>query len=104
MRQLRVQAVQPAAVVAAVSDKADPLRRSLRTGVVITTLIGVATAVVSYYHALFVVREAGTTGRLAYLVPLFADGLILLCSTALYAAAQAGCGGRGLRRQGWCSA
>jgi hypothetical protein len=66
------------------------MRRAVRTGVVITSLIGVATAVVSYNHALFVVRLVGTTGRLAYLVPLFADGLILLCSTALYAAAQAG--------------
>lgn len=70
-------------------DTPPAIRRSVRTGVVITSLIGAAAAIYSYNDALFVVREAGTTGRLAYLVPLFADGLIALCSTALYAAAQA---------------
>jgi hypothetical protein len=63
-------------------------RAALRTGVAITSLIGVATAVVSYYHALDVVRAAGATGMPVWLTPLFADGLILLCSTAIYAGAQ----------------
>ncbi len=63
--------------------------RALRTGVVITSLIGLATGKVSYSHALYIAKLAGTTGMDAYLVPLFADGLILLSSTALYAAAQA---------------
>lgn len=64
-------------------------RRALRTGVVITSLIGLATGKVSYSHALYIARLAGADGVDAYLVPLFADGLILLSSTALYAAAQA---------------
>lgn len=64
-------------------------RATLRTGVAITSAIGLATGFVSYTHALFVARLAGATGVVAYVVPLFADGLILLCSTALYAAAQA---------------
>ena len=70
----------------------DSLRRSVRTGVVITSAIGAATAVYSFHDALVVAHHAGATGRLAYLVPLFADGLIALCSTALYAAAQAKAG------------
>jgi hypothetical protein len=64
-------------------------RRTLHTAVGITSAIGLATAVVSYSHALYVVRDVGNAGPIAYLVPLFADGLILLSSTALYAAAQA---------------
>ena len=72
-----------------VSDSPDPLRRSLRTGVVITSAIGGATAVYSFHDALIVAHHAGERGDFAYLVPLFADGLIALCSTALYAAAQA---------------
>lgn len=70
-------------------SKSEPLRRAVRTGVVITSLIGAATAVYSFHDALIVAHHAGAHGRLAYLVPLFADGLIALCSTALYAAAQA---------------
>jgi hypothetical protein len=70
-------------------DTPDSLRRALRTGVVITSAIGLATAVYSFNDALIVAHHAGARGRLAYLVPLFADGLIALCSTALYAAAQA---------------
>jgi Protein of unknown function (DUF2637) len=62
---------------------------TLRTGVTITSLIGIATGYVSYTHALYVARLAGADGMVAYVVPLFADGLILLSSTALYAAAQA---------------
>lgn len=64
-------------------------RRTLYTGVVITSLIGVATGIVSYSHALDVARTVGCHGLIAALVPLFADGLILLSSAALYAAAQA---------------
>lgn len=71
------------------ADAPVELRRAVRTGVIITLLIGIGTGGYSYNDALFVAREVGTTGRLAYLVPLFGDGLILLCSTALYAAARA---------------
>jgi hypothetical protein len=60
------------------------------TGIAVTSLIAIGTAIVSYEHALDVVRLVGNTGRIAYLIPLFADGLIFLCSTALFAAAQAG--------------
>lgn len=64
-------------------------RRTLYTGVAITSFIGAATGIVSYSHALDVARTVGCHGLIAALVPLFADGLIMLCSTALYAAAQA---------------
>lgn len=60
------------------------------TGIAVTSLIALGTAIVSYNHALDVVRLVGNHGRIAYLIPLFADGLIFLCSTALFAAAQAG--------------
>ncbi len=80
--------------------KADPLRRSLRAGVAITSLIGLGAGIYSYNDALFVAREAGTSGRPAYLVPLFADGLILLCSTALYAGTQAS----PAKRSAWATA
>src|SRR5271170_6260263 len=71
------------------SDTRRVSRRTLYTAVGITSAIGLATAIVSYSHALYIVRLAGNTGPVAYLVPLFADGLILLSSTALYAAVQA---------------
>lgn len=65
--------------------------RSVRaTGLTVTSLIALGTAIVSYSHALHVVREVGNHGWIAYLIPLFADGLIALCSTAMFAAAQAG--------------
>ncbi len=73
-------------------------RRTLFTAVIITSLIGVATGIVSYSHALYIARLAGNTGLIAYLVPLFADGLIVLSSTALYAAAQAR-----VDRPGWAT-
>jgi len=82
------------------SERSDgEVRRAVRTGVAITSLIGLGTGIYSYFDALFVAREAGTIGRTAYLVPLFGDGLILLSSTALYAAARAGA-----RRPGWATA
>jgi hypothetical protein len=85
--------------VSAQRDKPDSLRRSLRTGVVITSLIGTATAVYSFHDALIVTHHAGEHGRYAYLVPLFADGLIAFCSSALYAGAQAK-----VRRPFWATA
>jgi hypothetical protein len=72
-----------------VNDTRRVSRRTLYTGVGITSAIGLGTGIVSYSHALYIARAAGNTGIIAYLVPLFADGLILLSSTALYAAAQA---------------
>lgn len=71
------------------SDTRRVSRRTLYTGVGITSAIGLGTGVVSYTHALFIARLAGNHGAVPYIVALFADGLILLSSTALYAAAQA---------------
>jgi hypothetical protein len=68
----------------------DVSRRTLYTAVAITSLIGAATGVVSYSHGLYVARDVGNTGLIAWLVPGFADGLILLSSNALYAATQSG--------------
>lgn len=75
------------------------IRRAVRVGVTITSLIGAAAAFYSFNDALFVVRRAGTTGGLAYIPPLFADGLIALCSAALYAHSRAS-----RRRPAWPSA
>lgn len=63
------------------------------TGIAVTSLIALGTAIVSYNHALDVIRQVGVHGRIAYLIPLFADGLIFLCSIALFAAtaAEASC-------------
>jgi uncharacterized protein DUF2637 len=58
------------------------------TAIGVTSLIGAATAAVSYTHALDVVRMVGSHGNIGYLIPLFADGLIFLCSTAIYASTQ----------------
>lgn len=80
------------------SDTRRVSRRTLYTGVGITSAIGLGTGIVSYTHALFIARLAGATSPVCYLVPLFADGLILLSSTALYAAAQAR-----VDRPGWAT-
>ena len=52
-------------------------------------LLGAGVAVLSYEHALIVARWWGAAGPTAYLVPLLGDGLIVVCSAALYEAAQA---------------
>jgi hypothetical protein len=65
--------------------------RSVRTtGITVTSLIAIGTAIVSYSHGLDVVREVGNRNWIAFLIPLFADGLIFLCSIALFAAATTG--------------
>jgi hypothetical protein len=64
-------------------------RATRRTAVLVVAGIAAAAAVVSYSHALQVVRWSGTTNWLAFVVPLLPDGLILLSSLALYEAAQA---------------
>lgn len=51
-------------------------------------LLAAITAVISYQHGLQVVHAAGTTGRVAYLVPLVADLMIFASSLALLEAAQ----------------
>lgn len=46
------------------------------------------TAIVSYLHALAVVRSVGNTGAVAYLVPFVADLMIVSASMALLEAAR----------------
>ena len=46
------------------------------------------TAVVSYLHALAVVRSVGNAGALAYLIPFVADLMIISASVALLEAAR----------------
>ena len=46
------------------------------------------TAIVSYLHALAVVRAVGNTGAVAYLVPFVADLMIVSASMALLEAAR----------------
>ena len=48
------------------------------------------TAIVSYLHALAVVRAVGNTGAMAYLVPFVADLMIVSASMALLDAARNG--------------
>lgn len=60
----------------------------IRAGAVMAVIAAFA-AVLSYNHALMVAREVGNHGRLAYLVPLLPDGLIVLSSLDLYEAARA---------------
>ena len=55
-----------------------------RWGVAITAGIGAGAAVLSFDHALTVARSLGTEGRLAYVVPLLPDGLVVLSSLALW--------------------
>jgi hypothetical protein len=69
----------------------------IRAGAVMAVIAAFA-AVLSYNHALYVAREVGNHGRLAYLVPLLPDGLIVLSSLDLYEAARAR-----VRRPAWAS-
>jgi hypothetical protein len=46
------------------------------------------TAIVSYLHALTVVRAVGNTGAVAYLIPFVADLMIVSASMALLEAAR----------------
>jgi hypothetical protein len=57
------------------------------TAAVVVLVAGIA-AVVSYRHGLEVVRAAGETGRVAYLVPGSADGVIFAASMVILSAAK----------------
>lgn len=59
-----------------------------RFAVGVTLFIACAAAAWSYDHALFITELTGTEPPLAYVVPLIPDGLIVLCSAALYDGAQ----------------
>jgi hypothetical protein len=52
--------------------------------------LAVITAVVSYQHGLDVVRLAGTTGQVGYLLPLVPDLTVASSSLAILDAAQRG--------------
>lgn len=52
--------------------------------------LAILTGVISYQHGLEVVRASGTTGRVAYLVPLVADLLIAASSLAILYASKDG--------------
>jgi hypothetical protein len=52
--------------------------------------IAAIAAVISYNDGLFVARLAGNHDRQAYLYPLLADGLIVVCLLALYEASRGG--------------
>lgn len=64
-------------------------RIRLMAGLALAALAGI-TAVVSYLHALAVVRAAGNSGLVAYLVPFVADLMIATASLALLEAARNG--------------
>jgi hypothetical protein len=57
------------------------------TAAVVVLVAGIA-AVVSYRHGLEVVQAAGETGRVAYLVPASADGVIFAASMVILSAAK----------------
>ena len=61
----------------------DRSARVRREAVAVFAVMGVIAAVVSYRHALQVVRAAGTGGGWAYLPPLLPDGLIYISAVAL---------------------
>lgn len=65
------------------------MRRPRLVAVTAAIGLGAAAAVLSYDHALTVARWWGTAGWTAFLVPLLPDGLIVVCSAALYEAAKA---------------
>jgi hypothetical protein len=50
----------------------------------VTLFIALAAAALSYDHALIVARLVHTERWLAFVVPLLPDGMIVLCSAALY--------------------
>ena len=56
------------------------------------------TAIVSYLHALAVVRSVGNSGAVAYLIPFVADLMIVSASMALLEAARNSAAKPGLRR------
>ena len=62
-------------------------RIRLIAGLALFTLAGI-TAIVSYLHALAVVRAVGNTGAVAYLIPFVADLMIVSASMALLEAAR----------------
>ncbi len=70
----------------AAGDRSARVRRKV---VAVVVIMGLIAAVVSYRHALQVVRDAGTGGGWAYLPPLLPDGLIYISAVALYEAAHA---------------
>lgn len=57
------------------------------TAAVVVLVAGIA-AIVSYRHGLEVVQAAGETGRVAYLVPASADGVIFAASMVILSAAK----------------
>ena len=65
----------------------DDGRLRLIAGVALFALAAI-TAIVSYLHALTVVRSVGNTGAVAYLVPFVADLMIVSASMALLEAAR----------------
>jgi hypothetical protein len=78
---------------------ADRSARVRREAVAVFAVMGLIAAVVSYRHALQVVRDGGTGGGWAYLPPLLPDGLIYISAVALYEAAHCGA-----RRPRWAVA
>lgn len=62
-------------------------RIRLIAGLALFALAGI-TAIVSYLHALAVVRAVGNVGAVAYLVPFVADLMIVSASMALLEAAR----------------
>jgi hypothetical protein len=67
----------------------DRSARVRRSAIAIVSAIALTAAVISYNHALEVIRAWTAQGWLNYLVPLLPDGLILLSSVAIYEAARA---------------
>ena len=65
----------------------DDGRLRLIAGVALFALAAI-TAIVSYLHALAVVRSVGNTGAVAYLIPFVADLMIVSASMALLEAAR----------------
>lgn len=63
-------------------------RRTRVLGGLTLGALAAITAVISYQHGLEVVRATGTTGFVAYLVPVVADLMIFASSLALLDAAQ----------------
>lgn len=66
------------------------LRRARRVSVLTMSALAAVAAVISYNDGLFLVRLAGTVGRIAYLYPLLPDGLIVVSWNRMYEAGIAG--------------
>lgn len=71
----------------AASTSAADGRIRLVAGLALFALAAI-TAIVSYLHALAVVRSVGNTGAVAYLIPFVADLMIVSASMALLEAAR----------------